>query len=144
MCGSTFNGSDSEFMASMQMSLSSSPSIGTFLIKGWKGKEPHEYMEIILFVILWCFTQEALINLYCKLKKTIKMQEKIFSSKGSLNPLLFVNSLLYMVIKLMNYINMLISMTYNIPLIIILCLALATGESIRYHFQDRQYIERYQ
>jgi len=57
------------------------------------------------------------------------------------NKLALIDSFLYFFIKFMNYVNMLMVMSFNVGLIMFLCLGLTVGEAIRGYFRDKIYIK---
>ena len=57
-------------------------------------------------------------------------------------PLAFLDSFLYLLVKLMNYGNMLIAMTFNVGIIMTMCTALSVFEAFRMAAMDRLEIKK--
>ena len=133
------NKTDAQKMFDMQMSMGFKPSISYFLLKNWSAKTNSSYFFVIIFTLFLCLLLQLLMHIKeLRIKNAKQANGKLLTSfSDSLS-----DSVLFFMIKFINYIFMLVAMTFNFWVILTMVLGIPFFEFVFSLRKDSQYIQK--
>ena len=124
---------DAEMIFDMQMTITTSTTVGEFLFPGWGATNGWQFFGLILFTVAICLCVEIMGSLLKKLEMA--------TGEGGSGMLRLFSFFVFVILRSLNYLQMLIVMTYNIWFIVTLVAASGLFSLIFGIMQDKAFLK---